>query len=391
MANEAKNSGFPRELLKQPNSARYSYFHSYTVAHPKLRDANEDLSDAIREAKPGSLIFVFGPSGAGKTTLRLRTEQRIATEMFDELEADRGRFATVGVEAIPPDSGNFNWKDFYKGILKAMDEPCVDYKIKRSPYNNTNRVTLTNSHTSSSVFREAAAEAIRHRRPVSLLVDEAQHLAKMSSGRKVQDQLDSIKSLASTTEIPIVLIGTYELLSLRNLSAQLSRRSIDVHFLRYRAQHDHELKAFRNVLWSFQNHLPLNEQPDLVGDWEYLYERSIGCVGVLKDWLARALLKALKDGGKLLTQKHLAKSALSVSQCEKMIAEAVEGEGILEDSHELRSNLRMLLQMDAIPVKRARNAQDEPANGDDVMSTAKRRRRRVGERKPTRDPIGKGG
>ena len=105
-----------------------------------------------------------------------------------------------------------------------------------------------------------------------------------------------------------MLIGTYELLALRNLSAQLSRRSVDVHFRRYRAEHNDELKAFKNVLWSFQNHLPLHEQPDLIGEWDYFYERSVGCIGVLKVWLTRALAKALKDGGKVLAHKHLEKA-----------------------------------------------------------------------------------
>src|SRR5258708_6890261 len=127
-----KDHGFPRALLKQPASARDGYFRTYTVAHPKLREANDTLSEAIREAIPGSLIFVCGPAGAGKTTLRLRTEQRIATEMLKELEADPGRFAVVGIDAIPPNSGNFNWKDFYTSVLEQLEEPCINYKLKPS-------------------------------------------------------------------------------------------------------------------------------------------------------------------------------------------------------------------------------------------------------------------
>src|SRR2546423_10583999 len=154
----------------------------------------------------------------------------------------------------------------------------------------------------------------------------------MSSGRKLQDQLDSIKSLANRTRLPFVLLGTYELLPFRNLSAQLSRRSVDVHFRRYRADNNDEVKSFKNVLWSFQNHLPRHETPDLVSDWDYFYERSIGCIGILKDWLVRALAKALKDGGRTMTRKHLEKSALSISQIDKMFSEAIEGEALLNES-----------------------------------------------------------
>jgi archaellum biogenesis ATPase FlaH len=387
-----KDYGFPRNLLKQPESARYGYFRSYTVAHPKLREANENLSNAIGEAIPDSLIFVSGPAGAGKTTLRRRTEQRITTEMLKDLNEDPGRFAVVGIDAIPPDSGNFSWKDFYKSILKSLDEPCINHKIKPSTRKgnaNSFERSSTSLLTPATEFREAAEQAIKHRRPATLLIDEAQHLAKMSSGRKLQDQLDSIKSLASTTKIPIVLIGTYELLSLRNLSAQLSRRSVDVHFRRYRADHGDELKAFKNVLWSFQNHLPLHEQPDLVGNWDYFYERSVGCIGVLKDWVTRALAKALKEGGKALSQKHLEKSALSVSQCEKMLAEAIEGEALLDDSRESRAKLRALMGLEAkltMPVE----ISDMPVAGRGVEKPSQRRKRKPGERNPKRDPIGNG-
>src|SRR5207249_6305769 len=81
----------------------------------------------------------------------------------------------------------------------------------------------------------AAEQALRYRRPPVVFVDEAQHIARIASGRRLSDQLDVIKSIANRTQTVHVLLGTYELLAFRNLSAQLSRRSVDVHFARYSA------------------------------------------------------------------------------------------------------------------------------------------------------------
>jgi len=64
-----------------------------------------------------------------------------------------------------------------------------------------------------------------------------------------------------------VLVGTYDLLVFRNLSAQLSRRSIDIHFSRYRATNEADLRAFKSVLWSFQRNVPLEEEADLLQHW----------------------------------------------------------------------------------------------------------------------------
>ena len=39
---------------------------------------------------------------------------------------------------------------------------------------------------------------------------------------------------------------------------------------------------FKNIVRSFEGQLPLGEASNLVDAWEYLYERSVGCVGILK-------------------------------------------------------------------------------------------------------------
>src|SRR5260370_16895334 len=66
--------------------------------------------------------------------------------------------------------------------------------------------------------------------------------------------------------------------------------------------------------------MPFAQPPDLTNSWEYLYERSIGCVGILKDWLARALATAMRCSAPSLTLKHLENHALSVSQFDRLIA-----------------------------------------------------------------------
>ena len=92
------------------------------------------------------------------------------------------------------------------------------------------------------------------------------------------------------------------------------------------ANNAQDLRAFKSVLLTFQRHLPLEQEPDLVSKWDYFYERSLGCVGILKDWLTRTLRDALEEGENTITEKHLTRRAWSVSQCKRMLQEIEEGE-----------------------------------------------------------------
>jgi hypothetical protein len=107
----ASPPGFPRSLLTEPWSVRLAHFQRYTVAHPRLIQAKEKLVAAIQNSEPNSLAFVFGPTGVGKTTLRLKAEQIITADLRAELESDRGRLGVVSVEAGAPESGSFSWRD----------------------------------------------------------------------------------------------------------------------------------------------------------------------------------------------------------------------------------------------------------------------------------------
>ncbi len=64
----------------------------------------------------------------------------------------------------------------------------------------------------------------------------------------------------------------------------MSRRCLDLHFQRYRADSSADRQIFQSVLPTFQKQLPFAEA-DLLAMWEFLYERSVGCVGILKEWL----------------------------------------------------------------------------------------------------------
>jgi len=369
----AAQTEFPPELLSQSPAARLAYFRDKVVAHPHLKDIHRQLWQVIQQPGGVSLILVFGPTGVGKTTLRCRLEQQLWEAGISMMEQDPGHIPVVGLEVAVADAESFRWRDYYQRALAALDEPMLKHKIvpdhvleKRAELRNSGRYKVT------AELRWALEQALRQRRPVAFIVDEAQHFKRIASGRRLLDQMDTLKSLANLTGITHVLIGTYELLGFAQLSAQLDRRSCEIHFPRYHIDVPEEMLAFKRVLLTFQRHLPLTGEPDLAAQAEYFYERSVGCVGVLKDWLTRALAAALEDGQETLTKTGLEKQALSHRKLLRMAREIREGEETLSTNSRTQTELRSLLGMST------ESTEQHPS----VSS------RKVGKRKPVRDTVG---
>src|SRR5712692_690743 len=234
-----------------------------TIAHPHLETADKALREAIRETGGASLVNVYGPARVGKSTMKNHVIRTITLEMLPLLEQDRKRVPLLSIVPRPPLSGSFSWKDFFQKGLMAFDEPLIDHKIARDMevdegQSNESRIKRKPPEGTKDALRQSFETTAKRRRPVAIFIDEAQHLGKVS-GVQLQNQLDCIKDLADATGTVIILVGTYQLLPLRNLSAQLIGRSLDIHFPRYRST-EKELSQFKNVLRTFQDALQFIEE-----------------------------------------------------------------------------------------------------------------------------------
>src|SRR3989442_8001609 len=88
----------------------------------------------------------------------------------------------------------------------------------------------------------------------------------------------------------LALFGTYDLLPFCNLDGQMARRGSEIHFAPYHMEDDNDCQAFRNAFSSLLKQIPLKVDHDrLLQRWWYFFEGSLGCIGILKQWLVRAL------------------------------------------------------------------------------------------------------
>src|SRR6266487_3976670 len=368
---------FPAELLQQSTGARQAYFEHCLIEHTHLQEACSAVVRAI--CMPGndgvyrrldSMVLVIGPSRVGKTTLIHLLEQELLLRAQDRMQADPGYIPYVSITMDGAGAGRFDWRDHYQPVLRQLSDPFLPVK---KPARSARDLQ----------------EALAFRKTGVVIVDEAQHLAKASSGRRLQDRLDHLKHFENKTGVSHVLVGTYEMRPFRKVNAQLACRSIDVHFPRYDETNEVECTTFQSVLWALQRQLPVECEPQLLQNhWEFLYARSLGCIGLLKQHLNEALRLALDEGAKTITLDHLRKTALHKEKVDLALEAILKGEQDFAEAEDADQDL--LIKLGMAPARSP--AEKENPGVDEKQGvqphSPRRQKRQPGERRSGRDSIG---
>ncbi|TCJ13936.1 ATP-binding protein [Parasulfuritortus cantonensis] len=274
----------------------------------------------------GDILAIMGPAGVGKSVLGHYLVENAIRNHETEMAANAGFTPAIRVEAVASGEAEFSWRLFYMGIIEELGEdltmPRQDFDI--DPVTGRMRRSRRTPMNTLAGLRTAVERSLVARKLRTVVVDEAAHIFRQCSPRKLLIQLDTLKSLSNTTGVQLVLIGSYDLYELLFLSGQLARRIQVVHFPRYRQDNEADVRAFKACVQQFQN-----TRKDLWGDGlmpyaDALMENTLGCVGTLKAVLKRAAKFAQGRGD--WSVDALEAALLTDTQREQILREILEGE-----------------------------------------------------------------
>jgi len=339
-------------------------FHSKQVPHQRQVTAQKlveaSLADAILDRKATVLA---GPSGVGKTNL----VDLIELDRLARLQAagEPGRYHFLRVTALAPTNRRYRIQGLYTSILDEADEVARDRK----------RLVIHRQYRGpSDAIQQAAINVLRHRRPYVFCVDEIQHMVYGNDESELRSHFDNLKVLADKTNVPMLLVGTPEVLNVALCSSQLGRRLRYVEFLPYRPIDlaDH----FEAVLY-FIAQLPIGVSFDATSRADDFFELSVGSVGLLKEWFETVLREGLDEGKTAVTWGDFEVAAMGRGRLQKLAEDYREAERLLAALGGQRASLRRTLGLD-------------PDDGGDSPAPSKPRGgpRRPGQRVLRRDPVG---
>ena len=210
------------ELLGLSPEEKKAWFQQATITHRLLEQTDRAVMRAIREHGGFAYVLVYGPSGAGKTTMIQQLNQRLnggipPSRSWNAIPPSSASFTAIPVlvlETRPPDGAAFNRADYYRNALVKLGEPFYEHRRLvdiHSEYAGERRTQGRGKAThfnDSSELRHAMEEAMQRHGVRAVILDEAQHvmtIGSSASGSSLLDQLDWIKSMTNVTDIVYVI------------------------------------------------------------------------------------------------------------------------------------------------------------------------------------------
>src|SRR5215472_4871153 len=182
--------------------------------------------------------------------------------------------------------------------------------------------------------------------------------------------------------------GTSHCMISASLYGQLARRVREEQFCRYHLDQQGDAVDFTSALKKLLEQVPLQVNiPEMLTHWKWFGEWSIGCVGILSDWVVETAATLCRAGEKVLTLEALTKHALKPAQRLRLETEARTGEfKIAEAKAKSEEDLQQLLgrpsMVPGVPFGRSTFSDASPTTPPPRSST------KAIERPAHRDPVG---
>ncbi len=355
-------------------------FRTLKVKHPRQEEIQQFLLGAIAGYRSYTLVDLYGMSGVGKSTVMGQVAR-----MISAAETNPAVVPSVLVQGSPEDVGSQARLDYYQQVLDQLQHhPAIRDRTKHLPL-YINRGKKSSDPAEWLQMRNAVEYALALLKVKVVFVDEAQHLLAPDPVRKPTAQLDWLKTLANRTNVLHVLVGNFDLYEYCHLSGQVVRRMRDQHFPRYHLDNQKECEEFVGALKSLLEHVPLSvDVPALLARWRWFGEWSVGCVGVLGDWIVDTVDALWRKGETVLTIDALTEHALQPDQRARLEMEARTGENrVARAKAQSELELQRLLSTPAPDGKHLQVTPSAPSTTD----AGRARGDRI-ERALSRDPVG---
>jgi hypothetical protein len=286
------------------------------VQHPAYETPRLSLRRALDEYRPGHMVFIIGPSGVGKTTMR----RSVMQEMFgNPSNWGRGRIPVVETFAMLPHGAYFSSRELAKSLVVELNAPKLDWLLDGSHLENSAKEAIRRELESCA----RTWEAIRPKRATegeywnivqrSLLargckyvsIDQVTALLVNHRDTSPADHTLHLMALAEAAGVMFVMTGVQSATRLWSVHSELRRRVVTIWVPPYSDKRPEDRVPFLRLLKSLEAKYSVSKRDLLVRMATDILAATGGVFAQVVQLLERARQQAFEAGQDRIHKQHI--------------------------------------------------------------------------------------
>lgn len=297
------------------------------IQHSAYELPRRRLLRALENHRPGHMVFVIGPSGVGKTTMRRSAMQ----EMFgDPSYWGRGRTPAVETFAMLPNGAYFSSRELAKSLLDELQAPTLSWLLEGSNIPENVQVSIRNElaecrrvwsklkpkRGTEGEYWGLVKRSILARGCKYIALDQVTALLVNHRDTSPADHTLHLMALAEASGVMFVMTGVQSAVRLWEVHSELRRRVLTVWMPPYSDGRPEDWVPFLRVLQSLSLKYNLSKQDLLTGMAHDILAATGGVFAQIVQLLDRAHQVAYERGRDRIIKRDIQDSYYSNADLE---------------------------------------------------------------------------
>lgn len=289
------------------------------ITHGLFARCLAQLKASMENPERSRFIFIIGPSGVGKTTLRREVLRKLCG---DPLLWGTGQIPAIETFALLPHKAYFNSNWLSRTFVQELFSPSVEwlrdsdngenvtYRAVKSAIDRSGADTLA-----ASLPRGTEPDMWNHfkrlapQRKVNFAtIDQAHALCTNHRNKNPADHILNLMSILDTTGINMILSGVHGTAELWASRPEVRRRSDVIWMSPYSMDRPEDRQSFMVLLKTLGSRYTFSKPDLLAGMFCDLMAVSAGIFGVLRKILIDAKRRADLSGRSAITKQDIVDS-----------------------------------------------------------------------------------
>lgn len=289
------------------------------IQHPAYEAPRKRLREVLDEHRPGHMVFIIGPSGVGKTTLR----RSVMQEMFgNPARWGKGRIPAVETFAMLPHGAYFSSRELARSLLDELHAPTLDWLLTGSSLSASAKADIQEKiaecaktweflrprYATEGEYWGMFRRSLRARGCLYVSIDQVTALLVNHRDTSPADHTLHLMALAEATGVMFIMTGVHNASRLWAVHSELRRRVVTIWVPPYSDKRREDRDAFLRLLKSLSTRYSFSKNDLLLRMASDILAATGGVFAEVVQLLERAKARSLEQNGACILKRHIEES-----------------------------------------------------------------------------------